>query len=125
MPRKTIATLALVMLTSTSAYAECTGSNGRGWGNGQGNGKFEMTAADKRCQISFPGFINDANKTRIPASDMKMTRAPKNGKVSLGKDGPIYTPNPGFKGDDKFCTKNTTPEVKGKSLAGCVTVTVR
>ena len=122
---KIIAAFALVMLTSTAAYAECSGSNGRGWGSGKGDGKFEMTAADKRCQISFPNFIDDVKKTKIAASDMKLTRGPKNGQISLSKIGPIYTPNPGFQGEDKFCTKNTSAEVKGKTLAGCVTVSVK
>ena len=112
-------------LAASTAQAECTGTNGRGWGSGKGNGSFEMTAADKKCQISFPGFIDDAKKTRTPATEMKLTTAPKSGKITLSKDGPIYTPNAGFKGKDKFCTRNTTPEVKGKSLSGCVTVTVK
>lgn len=114
-----------VALTSTAAYAECTGSNGRGWGSGKGSGQFEMAASDKSCQISFPGFIDDVKKTRTPATEMTLTRAPKSGKITLSKDGPIYTPNPGFKGTDKFCTKNKAATVKGKTLSGCVSVTVR
>lgn len=85
-----------------------------------------MTTRDKICRISFPGFIDDAKKTRIPATEVTVTREPKSGKVSVvaGK-GLIYTPNEGFKGKDRFCTRNKSSKVKGKSLAGCVTVTVR
>lgn len=109
-----------------AAYAECAGTNGRGWASGKGNGAFEMTAADKSCNISFPGFMNDAENTRIPATEFKLTRAPKNGKLGvLAGHGLVYTPNAGFKGSDKFCTQNTSPEVKGKKLSGCVTITVR
>ncbi len=112
--------------SASSVHAACTGSNGRGWGSGRGAGQFEMTARDKSCRISFPGFIDDVRKTRIPATDVTVTRQPKNGKVSVaaGK-GVIYTPNAGFKGKDRFCTKNTSSKVKGKSLSGCVTVTIR
>ncbi|MBT9247729.1 hypothetical protein KM031_20170 (plasmid) [Gemmobacter fulvus] len=117
---------ALVALGS-AAYAECTGSNGRGWGRGQGNGSFEMTVADKTCEISFPGFIFEATNTRIPATEVKLTHGPKNGKLTIAKgQGLIYTPSPGFKGKDKFCTTNTSndPKVKGDKLSGCITVTV-
>lgn len=109
----------------TAAFAECKGSNGRGWGSGKGAGQFEMTMADKTCQISFPGFVNDAAKTRVPATDVKLTRAPASGKIGIvaGK-GLIYTPNPGFKGSDSFCTVNTAKGQAGK-LSGCITVTVR
>ncbi|MCB1445476.1 MAG: hypothetical protein KDJ87_06660 [Rhizobiaceae bacterium] len=112
--------------TIPPAYAACTGSNGRGWGKGNGNGQFKMAASDKICKISFPGFINDAKKTRIPATDVSFTRKPKNGRISVvaGK-GVIYTPDPGFRGKDRFCTRNKSPKVKGKTLSGCVTVTVR
>ncbi|MFC3073720.1 hypothetical protein [Shinella pollutisoli] len=112
--------------TASMAYAACTGSNGRGWGSGKGNGAFQMTAADKVCRISFPGFINDAAKTRIPATDVTVTKRPKNGKVAVvaGK-GILYTPNPGYKGKDAFCTRNKSSKVKGQTLSGCVTITVR
>lgn len=114
------------MLVASTAHAACTGSNGRGWGGGNGAGKFEMTAADKNCRISFPSFINDAAKTRIPASDMKLTRAPASGKIGVvAGQGIIYTPNPGFKGTDRFCTVNTSKEVPRQRLAGCITVTVK
>lgn len=114
------------LLLANASYAACTGSNGRGWGSGNGNGKFEMTAGDKTCNINFPGFIDDIKKTRTPATEVSLTREPKNGKISIvaGK-GLIYTPAPGFKGKDKFCTRNKSSKVKGKSLSGCVTVTVR
>lgn len=108
------------------AYAACTGTNGRGWGSGNGSGQFEMTGADKTCRMSFPGFVDDVANIRTPATDARITRAPKNGKVTVvGGKGLIYTPDQGFKGKDRFCTRNTTPKVKGKSLAGCITVTVR
>lgn len=108
------------------AYAACTGTNGRGWGGGSGNGQFQMTGADKICRISFPGFVDDVAKTRTPATEVKITRAPKSGKVSVvAGQGLVYTPEQGFKGKDRFCTRNTTPKVKGKALAGCITVTVR
>lgn len=123
----TLIVLSVAGLASvSSAYAACTGSNGRGWGSGKGNGQFEMTARDKSCKISFPGFINDAKKTRIPATDVTLTREPKNGKISVvaGK-GLVYTPNSGFKGKDKFCTKNKSSKMKGQTLSGCITVTIR
>ena len=115
-------------LLASAALAECRGSNGRGWGSGNGNGSFEMTQADKTCRINFPGFIFEATNTRIPATEVQLSRAPKNGKlgVAAGK-GLIYTPNPGFRGQDTFCTRNTSPDpkVRGQTLSGCITVTVR
>ena len=123
--RLSIAAFALVAVTA-SAHAECSGSNGRGWGTGNGKGSFEMTSADKVCKISFPGLIDEVKKTREPATDVTITRQPKNGKVSVVKgQGLIYTPARNFKGEDQFCTKNTTPKVKGKSLSGCITVMVK
>lgn len=124
---KIVRNLVISVITASAAstvHAECTGSNGRGWASGKGNGQFEMTSADKSCQIDFPGFIDDAKKTRTPATQMTLTRAPKSGKITLSKDGPVYTPNPGFKGKDRFCTKNKAEGVKG-TLSGCLTVTVR
>lgn len=110
----------------SSVQAACTGMNGRGWGSGRGAGEFLMSASDKTCKISFPGFIDDVRKTRTPATDVTVTRQPKSGKIDVvaGK-GLIYTPNAAFKGKDRFCTKNTSPKVKGKSLSGCISVTVR
>jgi type 1 fimbria pilin len=113
------------VFAASAAQAECSGSNGRGWGSGKGKGQFEMTVADKSCKISFPGFIDDVKKTRVPATEVSLTKAPKSGKIGIAKgQGIIYTPNPGFKGKDTFCTKNTSPDVKG-TLSGCITVTVR
>jgi len=109
----------------SGAQAACTGSNGRGWGTGNGAGQFEMTAADKTCRMSFQGVINEAAKTRIPATQVTITRAPASGKIAVTKSGLIYTPNKGFQGSDTFCTSNTTPKVPGITLSGCVTVTVR
>lgn len=114
------------LFSASAAEAACTGSNGRGWGSGRGDGKFEMAASDKSCRIGFPSFINDANKTSIPATEVTVTRTPKSGRVSVvAGRGLLYTPNNGFKGRDTFCTRNTTPKVRGKSLSGCITVTVR
>lgn len=119
-------TLALGLITATAAQAACAGSNGRGWGSGKGKGAFEMRQADKSCSISFPAFIDDAANTRTPATEVALTRAPKNGKVTIaaGK-GLVYTPTAGWTGKDTFCTRNTTPKVKGKALSGCITVTVK
>ena len=124
--RRTII-LTSVLLTcglATAASAACEGGNGRGWASGKGKGAFEMTAADKTCQIGYPSFIDDTNNSQIPATQTKLTTAPKSGTIKLSKSGLIYTPNAGFTGKDKFCIQNTTPEVKGKKLSGCVTVTV-
>lgn len=112
-------------LSAGAAMAECKGSNGRGWGSGKGEGKYEMTSKDKVCLINFPNFIDDAAKTSIPATEVKLSRAPKNGTIGVTAQGLIYTPITGFKGADTFCTRNTTPKVRGKTLSGCVTVTVR
>jgi len=114
------------ILSVSTAHAACTGTNGRGWGKGNGNGQFEMTASDKNCRISFPGFIDDVRKTRTPATDVTITRKPAKGSVSVvaGK-GLVYTPGPNFKGKDRFCTKNRSAKIKGKTLSGCITVTVR
>lgn len=123
----TLVVLSVAGLSSVyPAYAACTGTNGRGWGRGNGNGQFEMAGPDKVCNISFPGFIDDVRKTRTPATDVTITRQPKNGKIVVvaGK-GLVYTPAQGFKGKDKFCTRNKSPKVKGQSLSGCITVTVR
>jgi len=114
------------LFAASAAQAECNGSNGRGWASGKGAGQFEMTAADKTCRISFPGFIDDVKKTRIPATEVVLTKAPSHGKIGIvANQGLIYTPTPGFKGSDRFCTKNTAKEMKGKSLSGCITVVVR
>lgn len=112
-------------LSISTAYAACEGTNGRGWGSGKGAGKFTMNTTDKSCQITFPSFINDAQKTRIPATQTTVTKQPKSGAVSVNGKGPVYTPNAGFKGRDQFCTSNTSPKVKGKKLSGCITVTVK
>lgn len=118
--------LAAAFFSVSTAEAACTGSNGRGWGSGSGgSGKYQMTAADKNCRIGFPNFINDKAKTSIPATNVKITRAPKSGKVAVTGSGLIYTPASGFKGNDRFCTTNTTPKVKGQMLRGCITVTVK
>ncbi|TQI76519.1 hypothetical protein FHT98_4315 [Bosea sp. AK1] len=109
----------------SSAQAACTGTNGRGWGTGNGAGQFEMSMADKTCRISFPGVINETAKTRIPATQVTVTRAPGSGKVAVTRSGLTYTPNKGFQGSDTFCTSNTTPKVPGVTLSGCITVTVR
>ena len=118
------ATVAIAGLVASSAFAECTGSNGRGWGKGKGNGQFEMSTSDKTCLISYPGFIYEAEKKRVPATEVKLTRAPKSGTISLSKQGIVYTPAAGFKGKDKFCTKNTAQGEKG-TLSGCVTIVVK
>ncbi|SEB67967.1 hypothetical protein [Rhodobacter sp. 24-YEA-8] len=126
MIRRTVFTMiaTIAALSASAAFAECTGSNGRGWGKGKGNGAFEMSASDKTCLISYPGFIYEQENRRVPATEVKLTRAPKSGKITLSKQGIIYTPTAGFKGKDKFCTKNTAEGEKG-TLAGCVTVTVK
>ncbi|WP_199259659.1 Ig-like domain-containing protein [Paracoccus binzhouensis] len=125
--RFTLGTFFLAALFAASAaQAECTGSNGRGWGSGKGAGKFEMTAADKVCRISFPGFIDDVRKTRTPATEVVLTKAPSHGKLGIAPgEGLVYTPAQGFRGSDKFCTRNKAPEISGKTLSGCITVTVR
>lgn len=107
----------------STAEAACSGTNGRGWGSGGGAGSFTMTAADKVCNISFPGFMSGDKRT--PATNVKITKQPKSGKLKVvaGK-GMVYTPAAGFKGKDTFCTRNTAPGVSG-TLSGCVTVTVR
>jgi len=110
---------------ASSAQAACSGSNGRGWGSGNGNGKFEMTAADKSCPISFTNVIDDKAKTKIPATNVTVTKPPKSGKVAVTGAGLVYTPTPGFKGKDTFCTKNTTPKAKGVTFSGCITVSVK
>lgn len=117
--------LVLTGVNVSLAAAACSGSNGRGWASGKGNGQFEMVASDKTCTISFVNFIDDAKGTKVPASEVKLTKAPKSGPIGIaaGK-GLVYTPNAGFSGQDKFCTRNTAPTVKG-TLSGCVTVTVR
>lgn len=126
-PRVLIAPFCLIALfAGTAAEAACTGSLGRGWASGQGNGQFEMTVADRTCQMGFANFIDDAAKTRIPATEVALTKAPGNGKIGIiANQGVVYTPNANFKGTDRFCTRNTAPQVKGKTLSGCVNVTVR
>lgn len=84
-----------------------------------------MTAADKSCRISFPGIIDDRKGTRVPATNVTVTRRPASGKVSvIAGRGIFYTPNKGFKGSDTFCTSNTTPKAPGVILSGCITVAV-
>jgi hypothetical protein len=112
--------------SASSVHAACSGSNGRGWGSGKGNGQFSMTAGDKICKISFPGFVDDVKKTRIPGENVTVTKKPAKGALTIVKgQGVIYKPAQGFKGKDKFCTTNRSAKVKGKTLSGCITVTVR
>lgn len=125
-----VSTVAIVTvtgcLTITAAQAACTGSNGRGWGSGKGAGAFEMSTGDKECRISFPGVINEQAGTRIPATEVSVTQPPKSGKIKVVKGrGILYTPNAGFKGRDRFCTRNTTPKAPGVTLSGCITVSVK
>ena len=124
-PTTLIAFCLLSGFAATPADAACTGSNGRGWSKGNGNGKFEMTTADKTCRIGLTNVIDDKAKTQIPATNVTVTTPPKSGKVAVTGSGLVYTPAPGFKGKDKFCTKNTTPKVKNITLSGCITVTVK
>ncbi|MCC4243238.1 Ig-like domain-containing protein [Stappia indica] len=119
------ATVVAGCIFASSVHAACTGSNGRGWGRGNGAGSFQMTAADKSCRIGFTNVINDRTKTSVPANKVSVTRAPKNGKVQVTGKGLVYTPAKGFKGSDSFCTKNTTPKAPGVVLSGCITVAVR
>ncbi|MCJ8143740.1 Ig-like domain-containing protein [Ancylobacter sp. A5.8] len=116
---------AVTLFASTAAHAACTGSNGRGWGSGKGAGMFEMTTADKTCRIGFTNVINDQTGARIPANSVAVTTPPKSGKVAVTGSGLVYTPNAGFKGKDRFCTRNTTPKVPGTVLSGCITVSVK
>lgn len=117
------ATLMAALFGTSAAQAACEGGLGRGWSKGNGKGEFTMRSADKSCLTGFANFI-DAKENLTPATQVELTTAPKSGKITIGKTGVTYTPQPGFKGKEKFCTKNTTPEVKGKSLRGCITVTV-
>ncbi len=120
------ATLLLIgSFAAESVAAACTGSNGRGWASGKGVGRFEMTTADGTCRMGFPGFTFSDGRPRVPATELVLTQAPKSGKITLHSEGLIYTPNRGFKGEDRFCTRNTTPRMPGKTLSGCITVAVR
>ncbi|RGP37988.1 hypothetical protein [Pseudotabrizicola alkalilacus] len=123
-----IGTTAIVLLASLTfsagaAFAACDGGFGRGWASGKGNGAFEMRAADKACVMGFTGFGSGAE--RVLATEVKLTTAPKSGTVGVSAKGMVYTPKAGFKGKDKFCTRSTAKTVKGQSLSGCVTVTVK
>ncbi|VDS07364.1 hypothetical protein PARHAE_00540 [Paracoccus haematequi] len=115
----------LVLVLAPAAYADCNGGLGRGWASGKGNGQFEMRMGESSCVIDYPAFIDDANGTRTFATELALTRAPANGKIGVSPQGIVYMPSAGFAGQDKFCIRNTTPEVRGKTLSGCVTVTVR
>lgn len=123
-----VMTMATVLISGNlmiiAAEAACIGSNGRGWGSGQGSGSFQMASTDRSCRISFPGIVDDRAGTRIPATQVTVTRGPASGKVSVAGGGLVYTPNKGFKGSDTFCTSNTTPKAPGVTLAGCITVSV-
>lgn len=110
---------------ATEVQAACSGGLGRGWASGRGSGEFTMTSGDKNCLIAYPAFINEAAGTRTPAAQIALTSAPKAGKIGSTPDGILYMPQSGFRGSDKFCIKNTTPQMPGKSLSGCVTVTVQ
>lgn len=115
--------VASVAFSASAAFAACDGSFGRGWASGKGNGAFEMKAADKACVMGFTGFGSGAD--RVLATEVALTTAPKSGKLGISSKGMVYTPNAGFKGKDKFCTRSTAKQVKGQSLSGCVTVTVK
>lgn len=108
-----------------AAHAECSGGLGRGWASGKGNGEYQMRAGEQSCVIDYPAFIDDAKGTRTPATELALTRAPAAGKIGVSPQGIVYMPPAGFAGQDRFCIRNTTPQVRGKTLSGCVTVTVR
>ncbi len=84
-----------------------------------------MVAADKTCQIGFTNVIDDKAKTKIPATNVVITKPPKSGAVSVKSSGLVYTPKKGFMGDDTFCTKNTTPKAPDVTLSGCITISVK
>ena len=105
--------------TVSVANAACTGGFSSGWASGAGTAQFTMSEADGSCQTGFPRFTSNTLATRVT-----FTRAPKSGKASLTSSGVVYTPAKGFKGKDSFCTRNTSPQVRG-TLSGCITVTVR
>lgn len=123
MRRNILYFIVLGIFTATSASAACEGGLGRGWSKGKGKGAFELSAGSKACDIGFANFY-DNNDVATPATEVALTKAPKSGKISIGKSGVVYTPNAGFKGKDTFCTKNTAAKVKG-ALTGCITVTVK
>jgi hypothetical protein len=118
-----VITAGTIMFT-TSVQAACTGSNGRGWASGSGAGNFEMSTSDRTCSIPFPNFI--VGDRRTPASEVVLTTAPRNGTIGVAAGrGLVYTPNAGFTGADRFCTRNTASAFQGQTLSGCITVTVR
>lgn len=112
-------------MAGQAALAECSGGLGRGWARGGGEGRFEMPASDGACPIPYPAFIDDSTDERTPATEIGLTRAPASGQLGRTAGGMVYTPTPGFTGADQFCIRNSTPEVPGQTLSGCITVTVR
>lgn len=114
----------LVTMTST-AFAACDGSTGRGWSSGNGSGTYEMSSTDKTCLIPFVGFFSNNGNDFTPATEISLRRAPKSGSIGVSSSGIVYTPNPGFTGKDRFCTINRSDKFAGETLAGCYTVTVR
>lgn len=125
MDRRFLTSLCFITAISISsvAHAQCSGGLGRGWASSKGAGQYEMAASDQQCLIGFASFI-DPNGGKTPATKVKLTSAPKSGKIGIGQQGVVYTPNKGFRGTDKFCTSNSSDAVKGKSLKGCVSISV-
>ncbi|WP_347137565.1 hypothetical protein [Paracoccus sp. SSK6] len=119
------AIIPLLLVLGSAADAECSGGLGRGWASGKGNGQYEMRLGEQSCVIDHPAFIDDAKGTRTPATELALTRAPAAGRIGVSPQGIVYMPPAGFAGQDRFCIRNTTPQVRGKTLSGCVTVTVR
>lgn len=115
----------LILGVGSAAHAECSGGLGRGWASGKGNGQYEMRAGDQSCVIEYPAFFDNAGGNRTPATELALTRAPAAGKIGVSPQGIVYMPPAGFAGQDRFCIRSTTPQVRGKTLSGCVTVTVR
>ncbi|WP_108263530.1 hypothetical protein [Mangrovicoccus ximenensis] len=123
--RGLLAGLAFASVAGASeAWASCAGGDGRGWASGKGDGAFEMAPGAATCLMNYPNVIH-ADDRRMPATQVTLTRAPKSGKIGLSKQGVVYTPNAGFRGKDRFCTRNTAAAFPGQTLSGCVTVTVR
>jgi hypothetical protein len=117
--------LALGIFATSTAQAACTGTLGRGWASGRGQGAFEMTSRDRSCSIDFPAFINDRTGKTVPATRVTISKAPSAGTLKATRRGLIYRPQRGFTGSDSFCISNTTPKVPGETLSGCTTITVR
>jgi hypothetical protein len=92
--------LRLAERTAASATPEffCRVWSSRGWARGGGTATLHTNRNSVGCG-SFAWFIPDR---LVPATDLRVTEAPANGRVVFEGNAWAYIPNPNFVGEDSF-----------------------